>query len=368
MKHIRKHLRTVLMVSALSLLFLTACNSSPNTDILTAPGAEGEIAIPETIRPIELGVRAKDSFSFPMMGMTITLPQALQDAINQEQSIYMDTSEASNKNGTGIRYAFLSWHSVTEEQRNAEIDYALAPFQQWLSSLTQIGSIGVFARDQADQLDMLTGSDTHQLLGESPDGAYQYYLSTNSAAPEVDRKLVSSVHAKIKEMSEYLPDISAFKQSGGNLGSFTMQDLSGTTYTQEMFSKNKLTMVNVFATWCSPCVREIPELEELHLSMADQGVGVIGIVLDTIGPDGQPDKTAIKTAQKLAERTSATYPFLIPDATAMNGRLLGISAVPETFFVDNQGNIVGSVYPGARDLDSWMEIVEKELSRLGVTE
>lgn len=47
---------------------------------------------------------------------------------------------------------------------------------------------------------------------------------------------------------------------GNNVGEFSMQDIEGQAYTQEMFADYDLTMVNVFTTWCSPCVNEIPKL------------------------------------------------------------------------------------------------------------
>jgi len=48
----------------------------------------------------------------------------------------------------------------------------------------------------------------------------------------------------------------------------------------------------------------------------------------------------------------------------MNGRLNGISAFPETFFVDKNGNIVGETYSGSHSLEDWKEIVEKELENV----
>ena len=96
--------------------------------------------------------------------------------------------------------------------------------------------------------------------------------------------------------------------------------------------------------------------------MADQGVQVAGIVLDAAGQSGETDEEAVKKAKLLAEKAEVTYPFLIPDAGYLNGRLAGISAVPETFFVDKEGNIVGETYSGSRSYDDWKSIVEKELS------
>lgn len=144
----------------------------------------------------------------------------------------------------------------------------------------------------------------------------------------------------------------------GSLGEFSMEDVNGETYTQEMFADHDLTMINVFTTWCSPCIREIPDLEKLSKEMEDQGVQVVGIVLDVAG---NADEETIEKAKLLAEKTGAAYPFLIPDAGYLNGRLAGISAVPETFFVDKEGNIVGETYSGSRSFEDWKGIVEKEL-------
>ncbi len=145
---------------------------------------------------------------------------------------------------------------------------------------------------------------------------------------------------------------------GGSLGEFSMEDVNGETYTQEMFADHDLTMINVFTTWCSPCIREIPDLEKLSKEMEDQGVQVVGIVQDVAG---NADEETIEKAKLLAEKTGAAYPFLIPDAGYLNGRLAGISAVPETFFADKEGNIVGETYSGSRSFEDWKGIVEKEL-------
>ena len=76
------------------------------------------------------------------------------------------------------------------------------------------------------------------------------------------------------------------------------------------------------------------------------------------------DPEALETAKLLAEETGATYPFLIPDAGLMNGLLTGVQAVPTSFFVDSDGNLVGNVYTGSRSLEDWTEIVNQELEAL----
>lgn len=143
-----------------------------------------------------------------------------------------------------------------------------------------------------------------------------------------------------------------------NLGEFSIKDIEGNTYTQELFADYDITMINLFTTWCSPCVREIPDLEKLNNEMADQGVQVVGIVLDSVDQKGNVLDTVVEQAKLLAERTEAAYPFLIPDKSNLNGRLMGIDAVPETFFVDKDGNIIGETYTGSRSLEDWKAIIE----------
>ena len=147
----------------------------------------------------------------------------------------------------------------------------------------------------------------------------------------------------------------------GSLGEFSVEDINGEAYTQEMFADYDLTLVNIFTTWCGPCIGEIPELQELRDEMAGKKVNVVGFVLDSIDESGSPIQETVDIAKVLAERTGVSYPFLIPDAGCLNGRLTGINAVPETFFVDKEGNIVGETYTGSRSKEEWKEIVEAEL-------
>ena len=142
-----------------------------------------------------------------------------------------------------------------------------------------------------------------------------------------------------------------------------MNDVDGTSYDQSLFADNEVTLVNVFTTWCSPCVNEIPELQKLSEQMKEQGVGVVGVVLDTVS-NGSEDSEAIQKAQLLREKTGASYPFLIPDDSMMNGHLNGISAFPHSFFVDKNGNILGEAIEGSHDLEGWTELVNAQLEAL----
>jgi len=193
----------------------------------------------------------------------------------------------------------------------------------------------------------------------------------SSTQPEASPSSAPSASQQPSERpaaSSQLPDeaggelVSGFV--GPSLGEFTTQDVNGNEYTQDMFQDYDLTLVNIFTTWCTPCVAEMPELEKLYQQMKAQGVNVVGFVLNVLNEKGEIVQTDLERAQQLVERTGVTYPVLLPDPGYLNGRLTGIEGFPETFFVDKDGNVVGGTYQGSGGLEDWLEVVEQELAAL----
>ena len=323
-----------------------------------------------TFKPSETTVQAQDSYEYPFLGLTMKLPEELLKQI-KEQTVAMITNEGWNDNADAIKYAYISWSEMTEEQKEAEVDKLGTAYDDWCKSLAKIGVIGIYDEDSEKKLDELTGCTEHKEIGSSSDGKYKYYLSTNKDADESLKKEVEKIDVTLTEMTPF-QQLSAFDQpqetsnagDSTNVGKFETKGVDGKDYTEKVFSDYDLTLVNVFTTWCSPCVNEIPELEKLYEEMKEKGVGVVGVVLDTVGDDAKQNEDTVKKAGVLQEKTKASYPFLVPDSTMMNGRLNGISAFPETFFVDKEGNIVGETYSGSHSLDEWKEIVEKELENV----
>ena len=340
-----------------------------------ATAADGEAnssdLVAGTFKPSETTVPAQDSYEYPFLGLTMKLPEELLKQI-KAQTIAMISNEGWNENGDVIKYAYLSWSEMTEEQKEEEVDKLGTAYEDWCNSLGKIGVIGVYDKDSQKKLDEITGCTEHKEIGRSSDGKYKYYLSTNKDAEESLKKEVEEIDVTLTEMTppqqlsafDQPQDTSSNAENSTTVGKFETKGIDGKDYTEKVFSDYDLTLVNIFTTWCSPCVNEIPELEKLYEEMKEKGVGVVGVVLDTVGDDGKQDDETVKKAGVLQDKTKASYPFLIPDSTMMNGRLNGISAFPETFFVDKEGNIVGETYTGSHTLDEWKEIVEKELKNV----
>ena len=324
-----------------------------------------------TFKPSETTVPVQDSYEYEFLGLTFTLPEDLKKQM-KDQSIAMVTNEVWTDNADAIKYAYFSWSEMTEEQKNAEVDKIGTGYDEWRDSLAKVGVLGIYDEDSQEKLDEITGCTDHKELGSSKDGQYKYYLSINKDADETLRKEIEEIDPTITDMAplqqlsvfDKPQDTSVDPEAVASVGKFESTGIDGDTYTEKVFSDYDLTLVNIFTTWCSPCVNEIPELEKLYEEMKDKGVGVVGVVLDAADEDGNQDEDTVKKAEILREKTKASYPFLTPDSTMMNGRLKGISAFPETFFVDKNGNIVGETYTGSHSLDEWKEIVEKELANV----
>lgn len=145
------------------------------------------------------------------------------------------------------------------------------------------------------------------------------------------------------------------------LASFTATDLEGNEIDQSILEDTSLTMVNVWATYCGPCKEEMPDLAQLSNDYDDDEVQIIGLVSDVLNADGTVNQTQVDTAVDLADEAGVDYVNLIPSEYLIQNVLSQIYAVPTTFFVDENGNQVGSVYMGARDAEDWAEIIDSLL-------
>lgn len=312
-----------------------------------------------TVSPSDYVLQPQESYSYADMGLSFQLPEELLKKMESKEVVMLPDAELT-EDGSKLKYGQVSWSTMTEEQREAEVDKSGDGYAQWKEGLSRIGALGTYHKDLEKKLDELTGCTEHEKIGVSEDGDYIYYLSMNKDADKDLTASLKKIETEITRMVSYNEEEMG---EGDSVGSFTTEDINGEEYTEAVFQEADFTMVNVFATWCGPCVNEIPYLAELDEKMKDKGVQVIGIVMDAV-KGTEKDEEGIKKAQILAEKTKAEYPFLLPDSGYMNGRLAYVQAFPETFFVDKNGNIVGETYSGSRSLEEWEEIVNTELEGL----
>ena len=152
------------------------------------------------------------------------------------------------------------------------------------------------------------------------------------------------------------------------LGEFTATDLAGNEVTQSVFEGHPVTMVNVWATFCGPCLREMPDLGALHQEFSEQGFQILGIVTDVQAPDGSISQEQVDLAAQIAEETGASYLHLLPSEDFLACLLWHVSSVPTNLFVDETGALIGKGYLGSRDAAAWRSIIEEKLEAVSAGE
>jgi|GEM_PF-861998 len=127
---------------------------------------------------------------------------------------------------------------------------------------------------------------------------------------------------------------------------FSTVDIDGNTWTDACFSEYRITMINLWAYWCGPCVEELPDLQKLFEDYADRGVQLLGI-----SPE-EYERDNLQTLQSLG----ITYPCL--RYTEDFDSYLMTGYVPTTIFVDSQGKVIGNAYVGSRSYADWADVLE----------
>lgn len=138
-------------------------------------------------------------------------------------------------------------------------------------------------------------------------------------------------------------------------------DLNGNEIDGSIFSQNKLTLVNVWNTGCTPCIDEIPILDEINKDYADKGVSVKGLVLQQGKVLTDKEKQEVS---EILEKSKATYDqFVASEEMLSSETFKNIDAFPTTFFIDSNGNIVDSI-EGSGDYKQWQSRIDKVLKEL----
>ncbi|HSM00781.1 MAG TPA: TlpA disulfide reductase family protein [Candidatus Limnocylindria bacterium] len=138
-------------------------------------------------------------------------------------------------------------------------------------------------------------------------------------------------------------------QEGSAAPAFSLRDVSGNVVDSSHFL-GKPTAINFFATWCPPCVDEIPGFVDVYNKYKDRGFELVGISLDT---DTRENLPAFVMTHRIE------YRILLGDL-ATTRAYGGVSSLPTTIFVGKDGRIQ-YVHVGYLDRDTFDSEVRKLL-------
>ena len=153
----------------------------------------------------------------------------------------------------------------------------------------------------------------------------------------------------------------------GILSQFAATDLDGNEIDQSILEGYDLTMVNIWATFCQPCIREMPDLGELAGVYAEKGIQFVGLVSDVLNADGSLSDSQVDTAREIVDTTGAGYLHILPSEDLF-GLLSQVSAVPTTLFVDSEGRQVGTAFARSLTREEWEETLDAMLEEVQADE
>lgn len=287
--------------------------------------------------------------ALPQAGITFHLPQAFQDA----QGVIMPYGGYELSSNSGVYFAALYYVGMTGEayaSLNARAEELTEEEIEAVSSL-MLPLVEVLAidgdRDFADLNAALGGGLDESLATEiaSVDGVTFYaYAEAAEALPDFEladeyARLCGMKNALLSASEFYVP-VAPQNAAVGTTLSFDTSDLDGNPVAgAELFSQHEITMINLWATWCPPCLGELSELDAINERLKDIDCAIVGIVIDAEDSD-----KVDKARGQLAER-GAGYLNLQPPANLYD--MFTIGAVPTSYFVDRSGKVIGEPIIGA---------------------
>ena len=121
---------------------------------------------------------------------------------------------------------------------------------------------------------------------------------------------------------------------------FTLRNLRGNLEGLDDHA-GKVIVVNFWATWCAPCVKEMPSFETLYRRFRAQGLTVLAVSLDK-------DRSA--KVQEFVDKFKISFPVLL-DTEGVAEKLYPSFTIPFTYVIDKQGRVAARI-DGAKDWES----------------
>ncbi|MEO8100639.1 MAG: TlpA disulfide reductase family protein [Acidobacteriota bacterium] len=168
----------------------------------------------------------------------------------------------------------------------------------------------------------------------------------SSSSPDELAKSQKAVDAMKQPLEDKIKPVAERQKAPA----FELKDATGVPVTLALY-KDKVVLLNFWATWCVPCKAELPWFQEFESKYKDQGFAVVGISMDEDG---------WKAVKPFIEEHKLSYRMVVGNERV--GTLYGgIDSLPQTFMIDRQGKIA-SIHTGLVSKATYQKEIDELLS------
>ena len=278
----------------------------------------------------------------PVMGLSFAYPQEMIDA---KGAVGTDGGIAL---GEDVYYAYWYYAGMTMEELNRKWATEPEEVMQKTDLLFYVFAVGE-NRDFSAVNELTTSpfdAEKAIQIGQAGSWTYYLYITHNPGFAEtVPAEYYDEYTALCGLADKYAAAFSFYEpvsepseaETDGTVISFETKDLDGNPVSSvEIFAQHEITMVNVWATWCGPCVGELGELQQIHTRFLEKDCAIVGVMTDD----------DIASARQLISRNGITYQIVMCDAYDFY-RVFPTEGIPTSFFVDRDGRFLGTTIVGA---------------------
>ncbi len=279
-----------------------------------------------------------DTFDMPYVGLHFTFPEEYRNLNGRV------VTDGEIELISGVQYAYWLYCAIPED--GTDLLYNNPNISLIVSPLFYVFSVGYgmsfddmntlignqLSPEHAREICKI-GSYTFYLYMEGPDQEFAAGIDTLYAE---EYQILAGLQDPVIERITCREPENKYGYTAGQKVEFTTRDLKGNTVSSaEIFGQHEVTLLNVWATWCGPCIGELPELQQIHLRLQEKGCGVVGLLADA----------DYSKARQLVSGNGVTYPVI--QAPKNIDSLFSLMAYPTTFLIGRDGTVLSTPIIGA---------------------
>ena len=298
---------------------------------------------------------------FPQAGFALNYP----DEFNQMQGMLLPSGGRELMQGSGIYYTELDYLGLSDEEAAAlEKEGEEAVMKAYQENVAPL--CAVLAIDQGRDLAALNeilggGMDESNFVELARVDDVTFYSYKESFDVQLKPGFAEEYETLCGMMDDVLANASYYKPvdmyegMSGSAISFQTTDMDGNAVdSAELFGAHEFTLVNIWASWCGPCVNELQALQALNDSLAEHDCAVVGLLYDGA------DEDARETARGILAEKGVSYTVILPPDDV--DELFAVQAFPTSYIVDRSGVIVDKPIVGAY-VDKYEPAIMKALGK-----